>query len=82
MAVFLAALPKPPKGFRQSFFPSKDLKKLLDLPVHKRKAPLLLNFILTSKSALLDVPKKKKKRLSSPSAITPQAASISRPDQG
>ena len=60
-------------GFRQSFFPSKDLKKLLDLPVHKRKAPLLLNFIPTYKSALPDVPKKKKKKsLSPPSATTPQ----------
>ncbi|THG04386.1 hypothetical protein TEA_023479 [Camellia sinensis var. sinensis] len=35
------ALLQPPKGFRQSFFPSKDLRKLLDLPVHKRKAPLI-----------------------------------------
>ncbi|GMP65480.1 hypothetical protein CsSME_00026246 [Camellia sinensis var. sinensis] len=26
-------LPQPPKNFRQSFVPSKDLKKLLDLPV-------------------------------------------------
>ncbi|XP_028105522.1 G-type lectin S-receptor-like serine/threonine-protein kinase SD1-1 [Camellia sinensis] len=75
-------LPKPPKGFCQSFFPSKDLKKLLDLPVHKRKAPLLLNFIPTYKSALPDVPKKKKKILSSPSATTPQVAFSSRADQG
>ncbi|CAL5372027.1 unnamed protein product [Camellia sinensis] len=34
---------------------SKDLKRLLDLPVHKRTAPLLLNFIPTYKSALPDI---------------------------
>ncbi|XP_028109320.1 MAP7 domain-containing protein 1-like [Camellia sinensis] len=52
------------------------------MPVHKRKAPLLLNFIPTYKSTLPNVPKKKKKSLSSPSATTPQSASSSRPDQG
>ncbi|XP_028119759.1 retinitis pigmentosa 1-like 1 protein [Camellia sinensis] len=75
-------LPQPPKGFCQSFFPSKDLKKLLDLPVHKRRALLVLNFIPTYKSVLPDVPKKKKKKsLSPPFATTPQAASSSQPDQ-
>ncbi|XP_028073918.1 uncharacterized abhydrolase domain-containing protein DDB_G0269086-like [Camellia sinensis] len=59
-----------PKNFRQSFFPGKDLKKLLGLPIHKRKAPLLLNFIPTYKSTLPDVPKKKKKSLSPPTATT------------
>ena len=40
MSVFFrAALPQPSKDFRKSFFPSKDLKKLLDLPVHRRRAP-------------------------------------------
>lgn len=78
------ALPQPPKGFRQSFFPSKDLKKLLDLPVQKCRAPLVLNFIPAYKSVLPDVPKQKKKKKSQspPSATTPQAASTSRPDQG
>ncbi|XP_028098313.1 uncharacterized protein LOC114298007 isoform X4 [Camellia sinensis] len=52
---------KPAKDFRQSYVPSKDLKKLLDLPVHKRKAPLLLNFIPTYKSILPDVPEKRRK---------------------
>ncbi|THG19048.1 hypothetical protein TEA_006598 [Camellia sinensis var. sinensis] len=75
------ALPQPEKGFRKSFFPSKGLKKLLDLPVHKRRAPLVLNFIPTYKSVLPDVPKRKKSQ-SPPSATTPQAASTSRPDQG
>ncbi|XP_028067631.1 uncharacterized protein LOC114270365 [Camellia sinensis] len=71
---------QPPKNFRQSYFPRKDLKKLLDLPIHKHKAPLLLNFILTYKSTLPDVPKKKKKSLSPPTATTITASS-SRTDQ-
>ncbi|THG02296.1 hypothetical protein TEA_012267 [Camellia sinensis var. sinensis] len=73
---------KPAKDFRQSYVPSKDLKKLLDLPVHKRKAPLLLNFIPTYKSTLPDVPKKKKKSISPPSATTLPTVSTSRADQG
>ncbi|KAF5932637.1 hypothetical protein HYC85_028808 [Camellia sinensis] len=72
----------PAKDFRQSYVPSKDLKKLLDLPVHKRKAPLLLNFIPTYKSTLPDVPKKKKKSLSPPSATTLPTTSTSQADQG
>ncbi|THG02827.1 hypothetical protein TEA_014148 [Camellia sinensis var. sinensis] len=75
------ALPQPEKDFCKSFFPSKGLKKLLDLPVHKRRAPLVLNFILTYKSVLPDVLKRKKSQ-SPPSAITPPTASSSRPDQG
>ncbi|KAF5956130.1 hypothetical protein HYC85_008986 [Camellia sinensis] len=71
---------KPAKDFRQSYVPSKDLKKLLDLPVHKRKAPLLLSFIPTYKSTLPDVPKRKKKSLS-PLTATTQTASTSRTDQ-
>ncbi|XP_028090586.1 uncharacterized protein LOC114290810 [Camellia sinensis] len=77
-----AVLPQPPKNFHQSFYPNKDLKKLLNLPIHKRKAPLLLNFIPTYRSALSDVPRRKKKSLSPPSATTPQTASTSRTDQG
>ncbi|XP_028122670.1 D-aminoacyl-tRNA deacylase-like isoform X4 [Camellia sinensis] len=73
------AIPQPEKGFCKSFFPSKGLKKLLDLPVHKRRAPLVLNFILT-KSVLPNVPKRKKSHSSS-SATTPPTASSSRPDQ-
>ncbi|KAF5932575.1 hypothetical protein HYC85_028746 [Camellia sinensis] len=77
------ALPQPPKNFRQSFVPNKDLKKLLDLPVQRRKAPLFLNFIPTYKSALPNVPKRKKKKSSPPpSATTLPAASTSRTDQG
>ncbi|XP_028063182.1 uncharacterized protein LOC114266469 [Camellia sinensis] len=77
------AVRQPPKDFRQSFVPSKDLKRLLDFPIHKRKAPLLLNFIPTYKSVLPDVPRKKKKKsLSPPSATTPQIASTSWTDQG
>ncbi|XP_028078655.1 uncharacterized protein LOC114280475 [Camellia sinensis] len=71
-------LPQPPKDFRKSFYPSKDFKRLLGLPVDQQKAPLLLNYIPTYKSVLPDVPRKSK---SPPSAITPQAES-SRPDQG
>lgn len=82
MSVFLVAVPKPPKNFRQTFIPNKDLKKLLDLPVYTQKAPLLLNFIPTYKSALPDVPRRKKKNLSPPSATTPQIGSTSRTDQG
>ncbi|XP_028090066.1 uncharacterized protein LOC114290387 [Camellia sinensis] len=74
------ALPQPAKDFRKSFFPSKGLKKLLDLPVHKRRAPLLLNYILTYKSVLPDIPKKKSK--SPHSATTPPVTSSSRLDQG
>ncbi|THG20904.1 hypothetical protein TEA_016945 [Camellia sinensis var. sinensis] len=59
---------------------SKDLKRLLDLPIQKRKAPLVLNFIPTYKSTLPDVPKRKKKSLSPPTATT-QTASTSRTDQ-
>ncbi|XP_028124406.1 uncharacterized abhydrolase domain-containing protein DDB_G0269086-like [Camellia sinensis] len=59
----------------------KDLKRLLDLPIHKRKAPLLLNFIPTYKSTLPDIPKRKKKSLSPPTATTVTASS-SRTDQG
>lgn len=76
-----SVLPQPPKGFRKFFFPSKDLKKLLDLPVERRRAPLLLNFIPTYKSVLPDVPKKKKSK-SPPSATTPPTVSSSRPNQG
>ena len=81
-SVLLVTVRKPPKNFRQSFVPNKDLKKLLDFPVHKRKAPVLLNFIPTYKSTLPDVPKRKKKSLSPPSATTPLTASTSRTDQG
>ncbi|KAF5933223.1 hypothetical protein HYC85_029394 [Camellia sinensis] len=49
------ALPQPPKDFRKTFFPSKDFKKLLGLPVKQRKAPLLVY-----KFTLPDVPKKSK----------------------
>ncbi|XP_028123335.1 uncharacterized protein LOC114320395 [Camellia sinensis] len=59
-------LPQPPKDFRKSFYPNKDFKKLLGLPVDQQKAPLLLNYIPTYKSTLPNVPKKSK---SSPSAI-------------
>ena len=72
---------KPPNNFRQSYFLRKDLKKLLDLPIQKRKAPLLLNFIPTYKSTLADVPKKKKKSSSPPSATTLLTASTSGTDQ-
>ncbi|GMP24185.1 hypothetical protein CsSME_00001541 [Camellia sinensis var. sinensis] len=71
---------KPPKDFRQSYVPSRDLKRLLDLPIQKRKAPLVLNFIPTYKSTLPDVPKRKRKSLSPPIATT-QTASSSRTDQ-
>ncbi|XP_028069790.1 uncharacterized protein LOC114272318 [Camellia sinensis] len=74
------SLPQSAKEFRKSFFPRKDLKKLLDLPVQRRRAPLLLNYILTYKSVLPDTPKKKSK--SSHFATTPPATSSSRPDQG
>ncbi|XP_028075768.1 uncharacterized abhydrolase domain-containing protein DDB_G0269086-like [Camellia sinensis] len=57
-----------------------DLKKLLGLPILKRKAPLLLNFIPTYKSTLPDVPRKRKKSLSPPTATT-LTASTSRTDQ-
>ncbi|KAL7216382.1 hypothetical protein ACSBR1_028345 [Camellia fascicularis] len=57
----IPVLPQPPKGFRKSFFPSKDLKKLLDLPVHKRRAPLLLNFIPTYKSVLPTFQRKRRR---------------------
>ncbi|GMQ01948.1 hypothetical protein CsSME_00048398 [Camellia sinensis var. sinensis] len=70
---------KPPKDFRQSYVPSKDLKRLLDLPIQKRKAPLVLNFIPTYKSTLPDVPKRKKS-LSPPSATTLQTTSTSQAD--
>ncbi|XP_028099777.1 uncharacterized protein LOC114299268 [Camellia sinensis] len=69
----------PPKDFRKNFYPRKDFKKLLDLPVNQRKAPVLLNFIPTYKSTLPDVPKKSK---SSHSATTPATTSSPRPDQG
>lgn len=72
---------KPPTNFRQYYIPSKDLKRLLELPVIKRRAPLLLNFVPTYKSTLPDVPKRKKKSLSPPTATT-QSASTSRTDQG
>ncbi|XP_028114405.1 uncharacterized protein LOC114312370 [Camellia sinensis] len=68
---------EPPKNF-----PSKDLKKLLDLPIQRRKAPLVLNFIPTYKLTLPDVLKRKKKSLSPPSATTLQTVSTSRADQG
>lgn len=42
----------------------------------------MLNFIPTYKSTLPDVPKRKKKSLSPPSATTPSIASISRADEG
>ncbi|XP_028100848.1 uncharacterized protein LOC114300161 [Camellia sinensis] len=80
MSVCLAALPQPAKDFHKSFFPSKDLKKLLDLPVQRRRAPLLLNYIPTYKSVLPDIPKKKSK--SHPSATTLPVTSLSWPDQG
>ncbi|XP_028126000.1 uncharacterized protein LOC114322784 [Camellia sinensis] len=73
------SLPQPPKDFRKSFFPSKDFKKLLDLPVQKQRAPLLLNYIPTYKFVLPDVLKKKSK--SPPSATTLLATSSPRPDQ-
>ncbi|KAF5933810.1 hypothetical protein HYC85_029981 [Camellia sinensis] len=73
-------LHQPPKNFRQSFFPGTDLKTLLGLPIHKRKAPVLLNFISTYKSTLPDVPRKRKKSLSPPTATT-LTASTSRTDQ-
>ncbi|XP_028058064.1 uncharacterized protein LOC114261937 [Camellia sinensis] len=76
------AVRQPPKNFRQSFVASKGLKKLLDLPVHKRKAPVLLNFIPSYKSTLPNVPKRKKKSLSPPSATNPLTISPSRTDQG
>ncbi|XP_028075178.1 dynactin subunit 1-like [Camellia sinensis] len=77
----IGALLQPPKGFCKSFFPSKDLKKLLDLPVSRQRAPLLLNFIPTYKSVLPDIPKNKKSKSSS-SATTPPATSSYGPDQG
>ncbi|THG23559.1 hypothetical protein TEA_015347 [Camellia sinensis var. sinensis] len=77
--IFIEALPQPPKDFRKSFFPSKDFKKLLDLPVQKQRAPLLLNYIPTYKFVLPDVLKKKSK--SPPSATTLLATSSPRPDQ-
>ncbi|XP_028096517.1 uncharacterized protein LOC114296419 [Camellia sinensis] len=70
-------LPQPPKDFRKSFYPSKDFKKLLGLPVDQRKAPLLLNYIPTYKSILHDVPRKSK----SPSSVTTPQAESSRPDK-
>ncbi|XP_028122716.1 neurofilament medium polypeptide-like [Camellia sinensis] len=85
VVVYFAALPQPPKDFRKTFFPNKDFKKLLDLPVNHLLdiLPLLdillLNYITTYKSTLPDVPKKSK---SPPSTTTPQAESSSRPDQG
>ncbi|XP_028084807.1 titin-like [Camellia sinensis] len=82
-SVLFAAVRQPPKNFRQSFVPSNDLKKLPDLPIEKRKAPLLLNFIPTYRSALPDILRKKKKKgSSSPSATTLPVASSSRTDQG
>ena len=80
-SVLFADIRKPPKDFRQSYFPGKDLKKLLDLPIQKRKAPLLLNFIPSYKSTLPDVPRRKKNSSSSPTVVT-QIASTSRADQG
>ncbi|XP_028058374.1 transcription initiation factor TFIID subunit 11-like [Camellia sinensis] len=56
------ALPQPPKDFHKTCYPSKDFKKLLGLPVNQRKAPLLLNYILTYKSTLPDVPKKSNRK--------------------
>ncbi|XP_028087777.1 uncharacterized protein LOC114288465 [Camellia sinensis] len=69
-----------PKDFRKSFFPSKGFKKLLDLPVQRWKAPLLLNYIPTYKSVFPNVPRKKSK--SPPSATTPPTTLSSRLDQG
>ncbi|XP_028075022.1 uncharacterized protein LOC114277328 [Camellia sinensis] len=72
-------LPQPQKDFCKNFYPSKDFKKLLNLPINQHKAPLLLNYIPTYKSVLPDIPKKSK---SPPSATTPTTTSSPRPDQG
>ncbi|XP_028056771.1 uncharacterized protein LOC114260781 [Camellia sinensis] len=54
---YIDVFPQPPKDFRKSFYPNKDFKKLLDLPVDQRKAPLLLNYIqLGSTSAPAEQP--------------------------
>ncbi|XP_028104462.1 uncharacterized protein LOC114303520 [Camellia sinensis] len=72
-------LPQPPKDFCKNFYPSKDFKRLLGLPVEQRKAPLLLNYIPTYKSVLPDNPRKSK---SPPSVTTPATTSSLQPDQG
>ena len=78
--MFLVAdIRQPHKNFRQSYCPGKGLKKLLDLPLQKRKAPLVLNFIPTYTSKLADVPRKRKKSASPSTASTEQAASTSEP---
>ena len=78
--LLFADVRKSPKNFRQSYYPGKGLKKLLDLPLQKRRAPLVLNFIPTYKSTLADVPKKKKKSASPPTATT-QTSSTSGTNQ-
>ncbi|THG05097.1 hypothetical protein TEA_012903 [Camellia sinensis var. sinensis] len=60
--------------------PQQRLKEAPRSSNPKRKAPLVLNFIPTYKSTLPDVPKRKKKSLSPPTATT-QTASSSRTDQ-
>ncbi|XP_028070174.1 uncharacterized abhydrolase domain-containing protein DDB_G0269086-like [Camellia sinensis] len=64
----------------KSALPGPDLRTLLGLPILKRKAPVLLNFVPTYKSTLPDVPRKRKKSLSPPTATT-LTAPTSRTDQ-
>ncbi|XP_028064087.1 uncharacterized protein LOC114267266 [Camellia sinensis] len=75
---YFAALPQHPKDFCKTFYPNKDFKKLLGLPVNQCKTPLLLNYISTYKSTLPDVSKKNK---SPPSVTTPPTTSSPSPDQ-
>ncbi|THG17639.1 hypothetical protein TEA_014748 [Camellia sinensis var. sinensis] len=73
-----ACSPQLEKKFRQSYVPSKDLVRVLGLPIELRKASLLLNYIPTYQSPLPDVPPKSKSLLST---ITSPVTSSPRPDQ-
>ncbi|KAL7264221.1 hypothetical protein ACSBR1_002221 [Camellia fascicularis] len=42
--LIVSAIPQSPKSFRQSYILSRDLVRILSLPIGVRKAPVLLNY--------------------------------------